>query len=109
LLTHAVSPQHGVLRYLTYTTMHKMQSIELDQRTHNMKTATQEGRKSWWAAMQYAVAFSAVDASHAVLVHCPASKDMAGFMQACKQVSPSKQDSTIQCQPKPPQKGSGCL
>jgi len=56
LLTQAVAQKHGALRYFTFKTMHNMQSIELDKRTHNMKTATQEGRKSCWAAMQYTVA-----------------------------------------------------
>ncbi len=109
LLTQAEARKHGALKYPTGATMHNTQSIEVDRHPCVMKTATQEGCKTCWATMQYAVGFSAMDASHAVLVHCPVSKEMAGFMQAWEQASPSKQDSTIQCQPKPPQKGSGSL
>ena len=95
LLTHAVAPKHGTLRCLTYATMHNMQ-IELDQCIHDMKTATQEGRKTCWAAMQYAEAFDAVDAVHATMISCAASGVMAGFTHAWGGVSPPRQDSTIQ-------------
>jgi len=108
LLTQAVAQKHGALRDLTCATTHSMQSIELSKRPRSMKTTTQEGCKTCWASMQYTVAFDAVDASHATMIYCVASGVMAGFMQAWQHVSPPKQ-STIQCQPKPPQKGSGSL
>ncbi len=42
---------------------------------------------------------NAMDALHATMTHCVASEVMAGFTHAWGGVSPSRQDSTRQCQP----------